>query len=229
MPNLVKTWVEHRYSVSLTLSLSADIVWITCIMPFSVSFVCPVASIDSLPAPRIRVRMPVNVADGIGANALASLCSPVLWSPRRHKTLRDERVGPCFSLPAFEWSETKRDRNAVKETVRTAVQPSIWSQKFAHTWKSASWMFVSRMITMTIMKQFRQRKNPTPNFWRVLSLTFQSRYTGIATTTDVSLRPSHTISDATYSSDLWQYPNTSGQLPSLGASWRKMVKSIQLL
>lgn len=168
-------WVEYRSSVSLTLSLSADIVWINCIVPLSVSSVCPVASIDSLPAPRISVRMPVNLADGIVANALALFCSPVPWSPRSHKNLREGKAGLCFSLPAFEWSETKMVRNAVKETVRTAVQPSIWSQKFAHTWKSGSWTFDSRMRTMTIMKQFRQRKKPTPNFWRDLSFTFQSR------------------------------------------------------
>lgn len=175
MPDLVNKVSRTLISVSLTLSLSVETVRTTCLVPLSVSSVCPVASIDSLPAPRMIVRMPVNVADGILANTLVWFCSPMLWSLRSHPSLRVEKAGRCFSSPAFEWSETKRVRNAVKETVKTAVQPSIWSQKFAHTWKSATWTLESRMITMTIIKQFRQRKKPTPSFWRVLSLTFQSR------------------------------------------------------
>ena len=71
--------MQHPSALGPTLSLSAEMTWVTWIVSLSVSSVGPVANNESLPAPRMRVRMPVNVADGIMGNVLALSASPILW------------------------------------------------------------------------------------------------------------------------------------------------------
>ena len=80
--------------------------------------------------------------------------------------------------------ETKRERKAVKETIRTAIQPSAWCQNMTQTTsKLPRELRTPEILTsaVMIMNMPRQSDRPKRNFWLNFIRTVQSRCTGMAT------------------------------------------------
>lgn len=79
-----------------------------------------------------------------------------------------------------------KDRNAVIETIITAVEAYISSQKISHTMSSMDFLWFlpeMRMRAMMIIKPLRHKKMPRRIFcWRLI-LIFQSKVKGIEMTT----------------------------------------------
>ena len=140
------------------------------------------------PPPRMNVLMPVIVARGIwGKWSISSLSD---WSIFRRRTnaifllmyqcrlrIRSSRRRDSFVM--------KKDRNAERDTMITAVQASTCCQNITHTVsfaQSDSWIFEIRMIAMIIMKIERHKVVPKISFWRRLIWMRHSRWNGIIST-----------------------------------------------
>lgn len=81
------------------------------------------------------------------------------------------------------FGETKSDRKAVKETIRTATQPSAWCQNMTQTMSKLPRELrrpYILIIAVMIMNMPRQSDKPKRNFWLSLIRTAQSNRTGIA-------------------------------------------------
>ena len=134
--------------------------------------------------PAIKVRMPVNVADGMLGSS--SRCSSSLrrWSLLclMAWTVLEYQGFLAAFLRAPEFSDfTNADGKAVRETMATATQASICCQMKSQTSsKVPRNLSPDTRIEATIaMKRFRERKIPRTNFCRGLILTDHRRRRGI--------------------------------------------------
>ena len=142
-----------------------------------------------LSPPRMTVLMPVIVARGIWGKwwSISSLSD---WSIfRRHADAFFLLMYQCRlrirSLHRRDSCVTKKERNAERETMMTAVQASTCCQNIAHT-MSVAWsgrrIDEMRTIAMIIMKIERHRVVPKMSFWRRLIWMRHSRWKGIINT-----------------------------------------------
>ena len=130
--------------------------------------------------PLIKVRIPVNVAEGIVGSGIPAFF--VQWITG----FRDTCLSSCLILggDTLEPVDTKKERKAVTETSITATQASICCQKidqFSST-KSPSVNPEALTSAATHMTKLKHKENPRSNLDRNRIFTFQRSQIGIAMT-----------------------------------------------
>ncbi len=145
----------------------------SCVIPI-------VLKSSQLPLPLMNVCMPVKVAPGMDGNCPRSdtFCGVFLKYP----TNTFDRF--LFSR-AFWALMPSKDRNAVTESIITAIAASMLSQNSSHTMSTAVFLWLTpemRTMAMMIIKMLRNKKIPRRIFCLRLILTFQSKVNGIEMT-----------------------------------------------
>lgn len=160
----------------------------TCIVPFVEEVIKSAEALFfEYRWPRIKVRIPVNVALGMEGSWPPSNSGSERLAPFLSKAIRRTEYQACAFF-SREWRAfmPSSARKAVKDTVMTEIDASTCWKNTCH---STSILFLParssptmRKIATMIMQMLRQRNRPRTNLWLRLILTFQSMTTGIMMT-----------------------------------------------
>ena len=137
--------------------------------------------------PRMNERKPVIVADGMDGKPFVSK-SESEWNGRFFRFQRLEpAVHPIFGFlrAAREPSDANKERKALSENIRTAMDASSCSKRISQgtSW-TTSGLDNAEILNRPrmIIPMFRQKEWSNTSFWPIFIRTFQSRPTGILIT-----------------------------------------------
>lgn len=137
----------------------------------------------------INVCMPVNVARGIsGSSSIFSLpdrnCLRLQADLKRSFLFIYQNLWRFWASRSRDSRATKKERNAEKDTIMSAVQASVWFQKSPHTMSRLLGPRITdmRIIAIIVITIERHRVAPKTSFWRKLILICQSIWIGMIST-----------------------------------------------